>query len=183
MRLLRVCAALVLALLPATAAAAVASSAGSGPADVTFEHLRAATALGDHFTTRSTISNGGRAPTAPLIAHLNVVSLDSGVYVDPEDWSSSRTQKIPPLRPGAATTLSWTLQAVSAGDFDVYVVVLSADARSPRSAVPTVTVPVHVHVASRQTLNAGGVLPVVLVVPALLALGAAAARLHVRRTG
>ena len=43
-----------------------------------------------------------RAPGAALIAHLDVVSRDPGVYVDPEDWSSERTRYLPPVGGGAS---------------------------------------------------------------------------------
>ena len=43
--------------------------------------------------------SGTRAPRplSGLVAHLNVVGLSSGIYVDPEDWSEERTKYLPPL--------------------------------------------------------------------------------------
>lgn len=49
--------------------------------------------LGNTVSVRSTITNGGATATAPLIAHLDVVSLSPDVYVDPEDWSSERSAR------------------------------------------------------------------------------------------
>jgi len=64
--------------------------------------------LGDSFGFHSALTNRGAAPVSGLVAHLNVVSLTRGVYVDPEDWSSRRTQYVPPLAPGGAADLSWS---------------------------------------------------------------------------
>jgi hypothetical protein len=48
----------------------------------------------------------GSKPTTDLIANLNVVSLDSGVYIDPEDWSPYRSRDVTPLGAGSTATLS-----------------------------------------------------------------------------
>ena len=49
--------------------------------------------------------SGTRARNSPsgLVAHLNIVGLSSGIYVDPEDWSEERTKFVPPLAPGEST--------------------------------------------------------------------------------
>jgi hypothetical protein len=150
---------------------------------VTCDQSRLRTLLGDRFTFRSRIANSGAASSDRLLAHLNVVSLTSDVYVDPEDWSSSRTREVPPLGPGGSTSLSWHLQAVNAGSFSVYVVLLPNGAASAGTGPLVVSPPVHVSVAGRRTLTAGGALPVVVAVPVLLGLLAAAARRRVRRAG
>jgi hypothetical protein len=171
--------------VPAATAAGGNGRTGSGAADTirvdaTFDRLRISTALGDRFTVRSRITNTGPTTAAGLIAHLNIVSLSSDVYVDPEDWSASRTQELPSLEPGASTTPFWTIQAVNAGRFDVYVVLLPGGSASAADR-PAVTVPARVTVASRHTLNAGGTLPVVITVPVLLGFVAGATRLRLRR--
>lgn len=153
-----------------------------GPVTVTVDQDRHSTVIGNRFTFRSRLANPGAAPTGPLIAHLNVASLTSDVYVDPEDWSSQRTLEVPPLQPGAGTTLSWALQAVNAGSFAVYVVVLPGGRASAGADALVVSPPLHLDVAGRRTLNAEGALPVVLGVPVVLGLLAVGARRRFRRT-
>jgi hypothetical protein len=172
-------------LLTASVSAGVEASAQTAPAtstvDVTFDQSQVTTVVGDRFTLRSRIANAGAAATDPLIAHLNVASLTSDVYVDPEDWSSSRSRELAPLPAGETTTVSWEIQAVNAGTFDVYVVLLPVGATSAGRGPLVVSPPVHVSVAGRQTLTAGGVLPVVIVVPVLIALVGATARRRARQ--
>jgi hypothetical protein len=123
------------------------------------------TSLGHRFVFRSAISNHGTSAARGLIAHLNVLSLRPGLYVDPEDWSSHRTRYLRPIPAGGSVTIDWRLQAVNAGSLGVYVAVL------PRSGAPSppVTGPiVHVSIAQRRTLDAGGILPLALAMPALL---------------
>jgi hypothetical protein len=184
MKRLFVLAGILLMLTVAAASAVPASAAAPGPArtvQVTVGQSRVSAAVGDRFTVRSRISNSDAAPSGPLIAHLNVASLTRDVYVDPEDWSSSRSRDLAPLAPGGSTTLSWEIQAVNAGSFDVYVVLLPAGP-APTGASPLVaSPPVHVMVAARQTLTAGGSLPVAIVVPVLLGLSGFAARYRLRR--
>jgi hypothetical protein len=106
--------------------------------------------------------------------------MTTDVYVDPEDWSGSRTRTLPPLRPGTATTLTFEMQAVSAGRFSVYVVVLPNGVSSAGTGTLAVSPPNHVTVAGRKTLSAGGALPVVVTVPVLLGLALAIARIWLR---
>jgi ABC-2 type transport system permease protein len=124
------------------------------------------TKIGRHFTFVSTVANTGTATESGLVAHLNVLSDDPGVYVDPEDWSSNRTRYLPTLAPHQTLRLTWTIQAVNSGQFAVYVAVLP---RHGAGAVVT-SAPLRVSVEQRQTLNAGGVLPLVLSIPAALGL-------------
>ncbi|MFC9689114.1 hypothetical protein ACFTSF_11280 [Kribbella sp. NPDC056951] len=108
--------------------------------------------------------------TAPAgsIAHLNVTSLD-GVYVDLEDWTQDVTQPVPAE---SQAQLGWEFQAVNSGRFAVYVVVI------PKSGQLTVSSPVHVTVAKRQSLDTRGALPVALAIPTLLGLAALGSRLR-----
>jgi hypothetical protein len=69
------------------------------------------------------------------------------------------------------------------GGFAVYVVLLPSGVGSDRTGPLVVSPPVHVRVAGRRTLNAAGSLPVVIVVPLLLGLAAAAGRYRLRRAG
>lgn len=150
--------------------------------DVALDRDRLSTVVGERFTVRSRFVNPGPASTDPSLAHLNVASLTSDVYVDPEDWSSSRSRPVASLAAGTATSLTWELQAVNAGSFDVYVVLLPNGASSAGTGPLVVSRPMHVRVAERRALNAGGSLPVVFGVPVLLGLLVVAARYRVRRS-
>jgi hypothetical protein len=155
---------LVVATLAALALAC-AAGAGSNVVSVDVDRTAISTALGRKIVFRSTIANHGTTPIRGLIAHLNVLSLRNGVYIDPEDWSSHRTRYLAPIPVGGSVTLTWKLQAVNAGSIGVYVAVL----RRSGAARPPITGPtLHVSIAQRKTLNARGVLPLALGIPALL---------------
>ena len=132
-----------------------------------------ATGLGNKFSFRSTVTNDSAAQVSGLIAHLNVLSLRPGTYVDPEDWSSNRTRYLPPVPPGGSVTTTWELQAVNDGEFGIYVAVLPD---SGEAVPPTTTPTIRLHVTARRTLNPSGMVPVALGIPALLALLAVAVR-------
>jgi hypothetical protein len=137
---------------------------------VTFDRAQVSVTIGDKFTLTST--NGAATGPGPMIAHLNVVSLTSDVYVDPEDWSSNRTQALPAT---PAARLEWPLHAVNAGTFDVYLVLVPTSPAG--NAQPLiVSSAVRVTVANRRTVNAAGTLPIVVAIPVALALIAVATR-------
>ena len=165
--------AVVAVLLPASAA----SAADASQMSVTLDRARVSTQLGQKFSFQSTITNRGSTPASGLIAHLNVLSLRPGVYVDPEDWSAERTVYLSTIAPGGSTTTTWRMHAVNAGTFGVYVAVLdeSGRPRPPRTG-PTL----HLRVAERKTLNSGGVLPLALGIPGLLGVGTLALRWYRR---
>jgi hypothetical protein len=151
----------------ALAPVANASDDATAPVSVTVERTRISTALGRRFEFRSTVSNRSSRPARGLIAHLNVLSLRNGIYVDPEDWSSQRTRYLGTLQPDTSRTITWRMQAVNHGTFGVYVAVLNetGSARPPTTA-PTI----RLAVAERQTLNAGGIVPLAAGMPAFLGL-------------
>ena len=154
------------------------SSAAARPPSVlsvSVDRTRVATTLGYTSTVRSTITNHGAATADGLIAHLNVLSYDAGVYVDPEDWSSQRTRYLAPIPPGGSTTVTWRIDAVNAGRFAVYVAVLP---RRPVSAPPKTGPAIELAVAKRTTINSAWILPLALGIPALLAFLLAGLRLR-----
>jgi hypothetical protein len=157
---------IVLAALVAAMLVPVAAQAADG-VSVQVSQTRIEKKLGKKFFFTSTITNRGSNAASGLIAHLNILSLRNGPYVDPEDWSTSRTRYLAPIPAGGSTTITWRMQAVNAGSFGVYVSVLPASgvARPPTSG-PTI----HLSVASRRTLNSGGILPLALGIPAFLGL-------------
>jgi hypothetical protein len=77
------------------------------PITVTVDRTAISTSLGHKFTFRSVIANHGAATARDLIAHLNVLSLRKGTYVDPEDWSSHRTQYLKAIPAGGSATTTW----------------------------------------------------------------------------
>jgi hypothetical protein len=163
--------------LTTTAAAASPASA----VDVTVDRPQAAVAVGDTLTVTSQITNKDTAATDSIIANLNVASLTSNVYIDPEDWSTQRTRYLTSLAPGQSTTVSWELHAVNTGSFVVYIGLLPNGAASAGTGPLTVSPPVHVSVAGRRTLTAGGALPVAIAIPVLLGLAAGTIRYRLRR--
>jgi hypothetical protein len=151
------------------------AAANAGRLSVSLDRTQVTTRLGHTFAFHSTIVNHGTAPADGLIAHLNVLSLRNGVYVDPEDWSSHRTRYLVPIPPGGSTTLTWRIKAVNAGSIGVYVAVL------PRSGVPvrpTTGPTLRIAIADRRMLNSGGIVPLALAVPALIGLVLLVARLR-----
>lgn len=154
-------------------ACALLLAAGAQAADqtprvsVATDREQISTKLGAKFAFETTITNRSSRAASGLIAHLNVLSLRDGVYVDPEDWSSHRTVYLDTIPAGGSVTNTWRMQAVNDGSFGIYVAVL------PSSGVlraPTTGPTVHLAVEERKTLNAGGILPLALGIPALLGL-------------
>jgi hypothetical protein len=163
----------------AVIAAAPAAAQTTNGIQVTVDQPRMTAVIGDRITIRAHVTNSGSTASDPLIAHLNVASL-TGTYVDLEDWTAAPTQHVNPLDAHATTALSWDIQAVNAGRFDVYVVMLPNGPTSSGIGPAVASSPVEVTVAGKRTLNAGGSLPVVIAVPLLLGGAALAARLRLR---
>lgn len=158
------------ALVPAASAAEVA---------VQIDRTHVSTSLGRSFSFSTTVANHGTGPSGTLVAHLNVLSLEPGVYVDPEDWSSNRTQYIGSILPGGSTTVRWRVKAVNGGSLAAYVTVV----RQSGIGTPATSRALRFDVASRKRLNSGGILPIALGVPAGIALLALGVRVQRRRHG
>jgi hypothetical protein len=157
-----------------------ADSAAQGPLQLTVSPARTSTRLGDSFQYSTRLTNRGTRRLSGLIAHLNVVSLTRSVYVDPEDWSASRTKYPPALGPGESARLAWKVKAVSGGEFAIYTVVLPGSATA--SEPPQVSPAMQAHVTERRNLNPGGALPLAVGVPGALALLALGLRVRRRRS-
>jgi hypothetical protein len=144
---------------------------------VTVSKSEVSAMTGDTFTVTSEVTNTGSKVTPPLIANLDFVALDQSTYIDPEDWSPQRTLTVDPVAAGSSATQSWTIKPVLAGNVAAYVVILPT---SPTltTAGPLVSSPaIYLHVEEHRALNPGGVLPVVLAVPGVLALAFAGLRI------
>jgi hypothetical protein len=145
-------------------------SAARSPVAVSLSRTEVSTRIGESFGFDSEIRNTGTEPLSGLVAHLNVAGLTSGIYVDPEDWSEDRTRFLSPLAPGETTSVGWNVKAVTGGRAAIYVVVL------PAGAEPAISPAMDVRIAEAKNLNSGGVLPLALGVPAVLAVAAIAVR-------
>ena len=154
------------ALFAVLAAFAMAGNAdgSANHVSLTVDKTTISSELGHKFVFRSTIRNPGRAAATNLAAHLNVLSLQDGVYVDPEDWSSQRTQYLAEVPAHGSVHLTWRLHAVNAGRFVAYVALTDGRPGGTVTAGPACVVTV----AKRQSLDAAGVLPTAIVVPAAL---------------
>jgi hypothetical protein len=148
--------------------------------EVVAKPLVVSTVLGGRFMITTEVKNTGSAPTGPILAHLNVASIEGTVYVDPEDWSSERSQQLS-LKPGESHRLSWEIQAVNSGRFAAYVVIVPFGGTVKGNEALQISPLVKVDVAPRSTLTAGGTLPVVLIMPLLIGVAAGAALFRVRR--
>ena len=146
---------------------------------VGIDRTHVSTSLGRSFSFTTTVTNGGAGPTGTLVAHLNVLSLEPGVYVDPEDWSSDRTHYLDPIQPGGSRTVRWRVKAVNGGSLAAYVTVVPQSG----AGTPAASAALRFDVASRRTLNSGGILPIALGVPAGIALLAFGVRVRRRRHG
>lgn len=162
------------ALPGASAVAASGSTTAADPAQVAvvdvviveLDKTQAAIGLGQTLKFNSTVRNPGEQEVSGAIAHLNVLAVDPGVYVDPEDWSGERTQYLDPIGGGEAETLEWEMQAVNSGKFIVYVAITSSEAAGAVIASKSL----RLEVAAEQTLDASGLIPIAAGVPGLLAL-------------
>jgi hypothetical protein len=165
--------------LLALVAAALALVPAASAADVVvrIDRTHVTTSLGRSFSFTTTVANDGAGPTGTLVAHLNVLSLKPGVYVDPEDWSASRTQYLDAIPPGGSKTVRWRVKAVNGGSLAAYVTVVPQSG----AGTPATSHALRFDVASRKTLNSGGILPIALGVPAGIALLAFGVRVQRRR--
>jgi len=175
----RAVAAVVLALagLPTPAARA---DVEPPPPSVSISQDREAVAvsIGERFSFTTRVIAPADTAVDGLIAHLNIVSLDPDTYVDPEDWSDERTQYLPEIPAGGEQDLPWTVQAVNHGSFVVYVALARAGAGQGVLAGPGL----RADVTAQRVINAEGILPLALAVPAALGVLLLVTRLHRRRS-
>jgi hypothetical protein len=136
---------------------------------------------GDRFTITSEITNNDSNDTPDLIATLAFVAVDGETYVDPEDWSPQRTLPIGIIEGRESATQTWTIKPALAGDVAAFVAVLPRDPELAAAGALAASPAINLKIEERRTLNPGGVLPVVLAVPAVLGLGFVGVRLSRRR--
>ena len=103
---------------------------------------------------------------------MNIINLDSsGDVVDPEDWSPQRTQYASALAPGESITSSWRINAILSGDYMVYMVVIPEPGMTETTSWPITSPGIHLTVASNPQINPGGVLPLIIIIPVVVASG------------
>jgi hypothetical protein len=177
----------VLALVAAAAVGLVSASAqesrqeGAPDLTVSVSESDISAFSGDRFTITSEITNNDSSDTPDLIATLAFVAVDGETYVDPEDWSPQRTLAIGIIDGGESATQTWTIKPALAGDVAAFVAVLPRGPELAAAGALAASPAIHLNVEERRTLNPGGVLPVVLAVPAVLGLGFVGVRLSRRR--
>jgi hypothetical protein len=156
----------VTALAPAGAGASPPSAAGPGSLTVELDKTQAAIGLGQTLKFTSTVGNPGGDEVTGAIAHLNVLAVDPGVYVDPEDWSGERTQYLDPIGAGEPEPVEWEMQAVNSGRFIVYVAITFAQTAGEVVASKSL----RLDVAAQDTMSSSGLLPIAAGAPGLIAL-------------
>lgn len=167
-------------LAPVSSAAAVlppsssVRAAEAGPAiTVELDTDRADAGPGERLSFVSTVRNTGDQEVTGLVAHLNILTTDPDVYVDPEDWSPRRTQYLDVLAPGDTADVSWNVQAVTSGPLILFVSVTSLGGDRVVSSGP-----LRMTVHGQRVVDSTRVLPLVLWTPAavLVLLGATLVR-------
>jgi len=158
-------AAATFACLGSSTAVALPTAAGP-PVSIELDKTQAALGLGQTLKFTTKVGNPGEEDVSGAIAHLNILAVDPGVYVDPEDWSGERTQYLDPLGGGESDPVEWELQAVNSGRFMVYVVITFDQAAGEVVASKAL----RLDVAPERTLEAGGLVPIAAGVPGVVVL-------------
>lgn len=144
-----------------TAPVRASTPASPSPISVTLDTEQLVAGPGERIHFSSTIRNDGSSRLAGLVAHLNILTTDPDVYVDPEDWSPRRTQYLGELGAGEQSVLEWDVRAVTSGPLILYVAVTDQE-----SGTVTASGPLHMEVRGQREVNSQNVLPLVAGVPA-----------------
>ena len=159
----------LVALLVLVAAASPAVASTEPAVDrvtVSIDRSSMDTRVGQRISFGSTVRNNGDSTATHLVAHLNVLSTDPGVYVDPEDWSGERTIYLQALPAHSSVRLPWRVQVVNDGRFLLYVAVTTRKGAGPVVASNDLELSATAH----RSIDAGGALPVALGAPGLVLL-------------
>lgn len=152
---------------PTGLAAAVGATPAAGepsPVTVSLDRQDVRVNVGQGFALGSTIRNLAPTSQRGLIAHIDIVGTDPARYVDPEDWCTARTFFLDDLGPGRSTSHTWDVKAVDSGPLLLWVTV-----SRPGGTGVVISAPVRLTVGEHIDVNSGGVLPVVVGVPAVVA--------------
>lgn len=125
--------------------------------------------VGEKIEVGTAITNHTLQASPPLIVAMNVINLDdAGVVVDPEDWSSERTQYIDSLGSGQSVMLDWTINPIMEGNFMVYLVLIPETAGAETTSHPVSSPGIHLTVTPFTELKSRSILPIVIGEPILL---------------
>jgi ABC-2 type transport system permease protein len=142
------------------------------PIGIAIDMVYADIKAGDKVEYTTVVTNNSAEDSPPLILAMNIINLDSsGDVVDPEDWSPQRTQYTSALAPGEALTTSWRVNAILSGDYMVYMVVIPEPGMTEATSWPVTSPGIHLTVASNPQINPGGVLPLIIIIPVVVASG------------
>lgn len=145
--------------------------AQSGSPEISIDRSTAVVNAGDPVLFGTEIVNPGSSDTGPLIVAMNIINLDAeGDVVDPEDWSPERTQYLATVPAGGRIDLSWRVNAILAGDYMVYLVIIPEPGGLEETSNPVASPGLHLTVNEFTRLNPVGVLPLVIGVPAVVGL-------------
>jgi ABC-type transport system involved in multi-copper enzyme maturation permease subunit len=140
------------------------------PFEIAIDMAYADIKAGDRVEYTTVVTNNGSEDSPPLILAMNIINLDSsGDVVDPEDWSPQRTQYASALSPGGSLTSSWRVNAILSGEYMVYMVVIPQPGTTEATSWPVTSPGIHLTVASNPQINPGGVLPLIIIIPAVVA--------------
>jgi len=128
---------------------------------------RVRTSVGESVELLVTVASPATGPTPETVVHLDITDPVQEMSVDPEDWTTTLTQAVPPVETGKPTSVSWTIAPPSAGDFLLYAVAVDPNAGVEPTQI-AVSNGVPVHVAERRPFNPQGILPLAIAVPALI---------------
>jgi uncharacterized membrane protein len=149
------------AALTTTAPAAVRQADEPLPLTVELDQSEGTAGPGEELAFVSTVTNTGDEDVTDVVAHLNILTTDGDVYVDPEDWSPRRTQYVDVLAPGESVDLTWDVQAVTSGPLVLFVSVASGTSDQVESSGPY-----RLTVQGQRVVDATRVMPAVLWAPA-----------------
>lgn len=125
---------------------------------------------GDVFNFSTSTFYNGKGSSAPVVVAMNIVNLEDGAPVDPEDWSPERTQLIKTIKQGESIKQTWTIHSILDGNYLIYLVAVPKPSNVEETSLPVASSAVHLTVKPYTRLNPGGVLPVIITVPILLIL-------------
>jgi hypothetical protein len=162
---------LFLAVLLVTAYATLGESVmAQSPLQIGISTSNMVSKTGDKLVFETTTTYNGEGTSPPLIAAMNIVNLEDGAPVDPEDWSPQRTQTIPPLAQGESSTEKWIIYSILSGNYLAYIVSIPKPDTPEASSVPVSSPGLHLTVHEYVRLNPRGILPLLIGMPVFLAI-------------
>ncbi|MBU6427235.1 hypothetical protein KGQ27_03315 [Patescibacteria group bacterium] len=120
---------------------------------------------GDFVEVHGDIKNAASKPITDVTAYLSLVDTKTHMPVDLEDWSVEKGLFVGTIGGAATLPLDWKIHFVTSGDYALSILAVVKDYDKPIGSAIT-----YFHVAPKQNLNPGAVLPVALGEPIFLAM-------------